>query len=53
VHCAELEANDFQEETSIGIDGQVYFYGRTNLYHIDPHKNPRDETRDDNNLANV
>lgn len=52
VHCAELEANDFQEETSIGIDGKIYFYGRTSLYHIDPHKTPRDEARDDNRLTN-
>ncbi|UKZ61382.1 uncharacterized protein TrAtP1_002647 [Trichoderma atroviride] len=50
-HLAELEANDFQEETSIGIDGQVYFYGRTSLYHIDPQKKPRDEAQDDSNLA--
>ncbi|KAL7901870.1 fungal-specific transcription factor domain-containing protein [Trichoderma sp. TUCIM 5745] len=48
---AELEASDFQEETSIGIDGQVYFYGRTSLYHIDPQKTPRDEARDDSNLG--
>ncbi|RFU73437.1 nitrogen assimilation transcription factor nira [Trichoderma arundinaceum] len=50
-HHADIEANDLQEETSIGIDGQVYFYGRTSLYHIDPQKSPRDEARDDGSLA--
>lgn len=50
-YLAGLEATDFQEETSIGIDGQVYFYGRTSLYHIDPQQTPRDEAWDDSSLA--
>lgn len=39
----DAETNGIPEETSIGADGQVYFYGKTSLYHIESQTSPQEE----------
>ncbi|KAI0855810.1 fungal-specific transcription factor domain-containing protein [Xylaria cubensis] len=44
VPWSDEESTSLQEETSIGTDGQVCFYGSTSLYHIAPSDGHQDKT---------
>jgi hypothetical protein len=47
--CPDVERNSLQKETSIGVDGQVYFYGTTSLYHIELQETDKEESSNGNN----
>ncbi|KAI0414669.1 fungal-specific transcription factor domain-containing protein [Xylaria grammica] len=43
-HGSDEDSSSLQEETSIGTDGQLCFYGSTSLYHISPSDGHRGST---------
>ncbi|KAI0520982.1 fungal-specific transcription factor domain-containing protein [Xylaria bambusicola] len=43
-HGSDEDSSSLQEETSIGTDGQLCFYGSTSLYHISPSDGHRSST---------
>ncbi|KAJ3555317.1 hypothetical protein NPX13_g10378 [Xylaria arbuscula] len=47
-HDSDEDSSSLQEETSIGTDGQLCFYGSTSLYHISPSDGHRGNTLYDN-----
>ena len=44
-HPGDVDNDGVAEETSIGSDGQICFYGKTSLYHIDSGETHQDATQ--------